>query len=168
MKEAEEEEEENGGGGETATAAAAAATATAAAKDQEGAPKESAAAKRKRLLEQRRQKILARSKSGETVGALGVALKCFRLVDYFRSFPRTASLVWMVSVILTDMVPFTAILIVVLVGATLFFTINSPSSEEFALDDEAVGPFRPLLPCSSSCLAWVVSIWTSQRHGRWR
>ena len=43
------------------------------------------------------------------------------------------------------MAPFTAILIVILVGATLFFAINSPDSEEFALDDEAVGPFRPLL-----------------------
>eukprot|EP01052_Picozoa_sp_SAG31_P034626 SAG31_NODE_4072_length_3614_cov_7.146230_1_plen_85_part_10 len=45
-----------------------------------------------------------------TVGALGVALKCFGLVDYLRCFPRTASLVRMVSVILTDMVPFTTIL----------------------------------------------------------
>ena len=80
-----------------------------------------------------------------TVGALGVALKCFGLVDYLRSFPRTASLVRMVSVILADMVPFTGILIVMLVGSTLFFAINSPNSQEFALDDEVVGPFRPLL-----------------------
>merc|ERR1712185_515833 len=71
----------------------------------------------------------------QTVGALGVALKCFGLVDYLRSFPRTASLVRMISVILTDMVPFTAILIVMLAGATLFFAINSPNSPEFALDD---------------------------------
>ena len=33
-----------------------------------------------------------------SVGALGVALKCFGLVDYLRSFPATGSLVRMISV----------------------------------------------------------------------
>ena len=80
-----------------------------------------------------------------SVGALGVALKCVGLIDYLRCFPQTASLVRMVSVILGDIVPFMAILSVMLTGASLFFAINSPNNEEFALDDEVVGPFRPLL-----------------------
>ena len=33
-----------------------------------------------------------------SVGAFGVALKCFGLVDYLRSFPATGSLVRMISV----------------------------------------------------------------------
>ena len=33
-----------------------------------------------------------------TAGALGVALKCFGMVDYLRSFPATGSLVRMISV----------------------------------------------------------------------
>ena len=40
-----------------------------------------------------------RAKDGvRTAGALGVALKCFGLVDYLRSFPATGSLVRMISV----------------------------------------------------------------------
>ena len=33
-----------------------------------------------------------------TAGALGVALKCFGMVDYLRSWPATGSLVRMISV----------------------------------------------------------------------
>ncbi len=33
-----------------------------------------------------------------TAGALGVALKCFGMVDYLRSWPKTGSLVRMISV----------------------------------------------------------------------
>ena len=33
-----------------------------------------------------------------TAGALGVALKCFGLVDFLRSFPATGSLVRMITV----------------------------------------------------------------------
>ena len=33
-----------------------------------------------------------------TAGALGVALKCFGMVDYLRSFPATGSLIRMISV----------------------------------------------------------------------
>ena len=33
-----------------------------------------------------------------TAGALGVALKCFGMVDYLRSYPATGSLVRMISV----------------------------------------------------------------------
>ena len=47
--------------------------------------------------------------------------------------------------ILGDIVPFMAILGVVVVGSTFFFAINSPSSEEFRFNDDVVGPFRPLL-----------------------
>ena len=72
-------------------------------------------------------------------------LKWFGLVDYLRSFPGTASLVRMISVILADIEPFMAILGVMVVGSTFFFAINSPSSEAFGFDDEAVGPVRPLL-----------------------
>ena len=40
-----------------------------------------------------------RAKDGvQTAGALGVAFKCFGLVDYLRSFPATGSLVRMISV----------------------------------------------------------------------
>ena len=34
----------------------------------------------------------------QSVGAFGVALKCFGLVDYLRSFPATGSLMRMISV----------------------------------------------------------------------
>ena len=36
------------------------------------------------------------------MGAFGVALKCFGLVDYLRSFPATGSLVRMIAVRHTD------------------------------------------------------------------
>ena len=73
----------------------------------------------------------------------------------------------MVSVILTDMVPFTTILFVMLVGAALFFTINSPNKEKFSLGDETVGPLRPLLTVFQLMLGMEVSSWTIQRHGPW-
>ena len=76
-------------------------------------------------------------------GAVDVMLIWFGLVDYLRSFLRPASLVRMISVILTDITPFIAILGVVVVGSTFFFAINSPSSDEFGFDDNVVGPFRP-------------------------
>ena len=65
----------------------------------------------------------------QTWGALGVMLKWFGLVDYLRSFPGTASLVRMISVILGDIAPFMAILGVVVVGSTFFFDCDQLAVE---------------------------------------
>lgn len=49
-----------------------------------------------------------------------------------------------VQVILTDMVPFMTILLLMMLGCTMFFVINMPSSPQFG-SDSTLGPFRPLV-----------------------
>ena len=90
----------------------------------------------------------------QTAGALGVALKCFGLVDYLRSFLTTGSLVRMISVrtlvyhcvhipqwlvlmvaatpqvIMADMVPFMLIMSFAMLGCAMFISIHLPSRPE--------------------------------------
>lgn len=48
------------------------------------------------------------------------------------------------QVIVVDMIPFMTILSCAMLGCTLFFSINLPSSPEFRPDD-TLGAFRPLV-----------------------
>ena len=48
------------------------------------------------------------------------------------------------QVIVIDMIPFMTILLCAMIGCTLFFSINLPSSPEFRPDD-SLGVFRPLV-----------------------
>ena len=60
-------------------------------------------------------------------------------------------IVW--QVILIDIVPFLTILGVVVLGSTLFFAINSPSSDEFSFDSNVAGPFQPFLTLYQTMLS---------------
>ena len=60
-------------------------------------------------------------------------------------------LVW--QVILIDIAPFLTILGVVVLGSTLFFAINSPSSDEFSFASNVAGPFQPFLTLYETMLS---------------
>ena len=64
-------------------------------------------------------------------------------------------IVW--QVVLIDIVPFLTILGVVVLGSTLFFAINSPSSDyrhqEFSFDSNVAGPFQPFLTLYQTMLS---------------
>lgn len=60
-------------------------------------------------------------------------------------------IVW--QVILIDIAPFLTILGVIVLGSTLFFAINSPSSEDFTFDGSVAGPFQPFLTLYETMLS---------------
>jgi hypothetical protein len=61
-------------------------------------------------------------------------------------------------VILIDIAPFLTILGVVMLGSTLFFAINSPSSDDFSFDSNVAGPFRPFLTLFETMLSMNGSV----------
>ena len=68
-----------------------------------------------------------------TVGAAGVAARVVKTLEYLRAFERTGPLVRMIVVITVDLIPFLSVFGIVIVAAALFFMINMPESEAFAL-----------------------------------
>ena len=64
--------------------------------------------------------------------------------------------VW--QVILIDIAPFLTILGVVMLGSSLFFAINSPSSDEFSFDSNVAGPFQPFLTLFETMLSMNGSV----------
>jgi hypothetical protein len=69
-----------------------------------------------------------------TFGAVGVAVRVIKTLDYLRAFERTGPLVRMLIVITVDIIPFLSVLMIAIVAATLFFMINMPDSEAFSHD----------------------------------
>jgi len=49
------------------------------------------------------------------------------------------------QVIVTDMAPFLTILGITMLGCSLCFAINSPSSDEFSFASTVAGPLQPFL-----------------------
>jgi hypothetical protein len=80
----------------------------------------------------------------QTLGATGVSLKWFGLLDYLRSFRHSGPLVRMIVVVTKDIGPFVAILLLVVVGSTFFFTINLPGEAAWSANN-VLGPFWPAL-----------------------
>jgi hypothetical protein len=67
-------------------------------------------------------------------------------MDYLRGFPTTAPLVRMILVITRDVGPFLGVCLIVIVGCTCFFAINSPEADSaFGNFDGVVGFLHPLL-----------------------
>ena len=67
------------------------------------------------------------------------------------------SVAWL-QVILIDITPFLTILGIVMLGSSLFFAINSPSSDEFSFGSKAVGPFQPILTLYQTMLSMNGSV----------
>eukprot|EP01052_Picozoa_sp_SAG31_P037103 SAG31_NODE_4737_length_2991_cov_1.986169_1_plen_802_part_00 len=80
----------------------------------------------------------------QTLGVIGVSLKWFGLLDYLRSFRRFGPLVRMIVVVTNDIGPFVAILLLVVIGSTFFFTINLPGEAAWS-PNNVFGPFWPAL-----------------------
>ena len=57
-----------------------------------------------------------------------------------------------------DITPFLTILGIFMLGSSLFFAINSPSSGEFSLASKAVGPFQPFLTLYQTMLSMNGSV----------
>eukprot|EP01047_Picozoa_sp_COSAG01_P034425 COSAG01_NODE_2584_length_7418_cov_4.468643_5_plen_1380_part_01 len=99
---------------------------------------------------------------GRSVGAVGVALKWLGFVDSLRCFGSTGSLVRMVLVIIGDMIPFLALLGVVLLGSVSFLMVHQPLSEAFGFDTSTNGPLWPLV---TVFLSLVGSFEVDDYHG---
>ena len=65
---------------------------------------------------------------------------------------------WLWQVILVDITPFLTILGVVILGSSLFFAINSPSSDEFSFGSKVAGPFQPFLTLYETMLSMNGSV----------
>lgn len=57
-----------------------------------------------------------------------------------------------------DITPFLTILGVVMLGSSLFFAINSPSSDEFSFGSNVAGPFQPFLTLYQTMLSMNGSV----------
>jgi len=80
-----------------------------------------------------------------TAGSIGVAFKWCSLLEYFRCFPTTGPPIRMIFEIIIDIWPLMIILAVTIVGTSLAFAIDVPSSAGFDLDSELLGPAWPLM-----------------------
>ena len=65
---------------------------------------------------------------------------------------------WLWQVILIDITPFLTILGIVMLGSSLFFAINSPSSDEFSFGSNVAGPFQPILTLYETMLSMNGSV----------
>ena len=60
--------------------------------------------------------------------------------------------------ILIDITPFLIILGIFMLGSSLFFAINSPSSDEFSFGSKVAGPFQPILTLYQTMLSMSGSV----------
>ena len=78
-------------------------------------------------------------------GAVGVALKWLGAVDFLRCSDKTGSLVRMVVVIVNDIRPFLALLVLALLATSSFLMVHEPESEAFGFHTTTRGPLWPLV-----------------------
>ena len=95
-------------------------------------------------------------------GAVGVGLKWLGFVDFLRCSDKTGSLVRMVVVIVNDIKPFFALLVLTLFATSSFLMVHEPESEAFGFDTTARGPLWPLV---TIFLALLGSFEVAEYHG---
>ena len=78
------------------------------------------------------------------------------LLHHFLYAARPKKVSW--QVILIDITPFLIILGIFMLGSSLFFAINSPSSNEFSFGSNVAGPFQPILTLYETMLSMSGSV----------